>query len=127
MKSASVLLDSSAWIEIFGQGPLLQACQKELRSASVVCVPTIVLFEVYRKIAQQVSEDSALSAIAVLTQNSVEDLTQEIALSGADLSLTHQLPMADSLILAHALRSGSTLVTLDNDFSSIPGVKVIRA
>jgi len=126
MKGASVLLDSSAWIEIFGHGPLVKACQSELRSASAVCVPTVVLFEVYRKITQQVSEDSALSAIAVLTQNSIADLTQEIALSAADLSIAHKLPMADSLILAHALRSGSTLITLDNDFASIPGVKVIR-
>jgi len=95
-------------------------------SASSVVVPTLVLFEVYRKIAQQVSEDQALSSVAMLAQHAVADLTQEIALSAADLSLAHKLPMADSLILAHAQRAGATLVTLDNDFTEIPGVKVLR-
>lgn len=125
MKEAT-LLDSSAWIEIFGQGRLAKACQNELESASQIVVPTLVLFEVYRKIAQQVSEDQALSAIAVLAQHTVADLTQEIALSAADLSLAHKLSMADSFILAHAQRTGATLITLDNDFASIPGTKVLR-
>jgi len=122
----SVLLDSSAWIEIFSEGSLGKACRKELDSSKQVIVPTLVLFEVYRKIAKQVSEDQGLSAIAVLTQFSVADLTQDIALTAADLSLTHKLPMADSLILAHAQRSEATLVTLDNDFATIPGVIVLR-
>lgn len=125
MKSTA-LLDSSAWIEILGQGSLGKTCESELQAASSVIVPSLVIYEVYRKIAQQVSEDAALSAIAVMSQYSVVELTKEIALSAADLSLTHRLAMADSMILAHAQHSHAKLVTLDNDFASIPGVKVLR-
>jgi toxin FitB len=122
----TVLLDSSAWIEILGQGKQAKQCSQALSSAATVIVPTLVLYEVYRKIAHQVSEDQALSAVAVLTQYSVSDLNQEIALSAADLSLIHKLSMADSLILAHAQRARATLITLDNDFATVPGVKVLR-
>lgn len=64
--------------------------------------------------------------MALLSQNSVADLTSEIALTAADLSKEHKIGMADSIVLAHAQHVGGTLVTLDNDFSGMPGARVIR-
>ncbi len=121
-----MVLDSSAWIEIFNEGPLSKICLKELRSADRVSVPTLVFFEVYKKIASCRSEDHALAAVAALSQHEISDMTREIALSAADISLELKLPMADSLVLAHAWHSAATLVTLDNDFSGIKGTRVIR-
>lgn len=126
MTARSVVLDSSVWIEILGYGGLAKACTQALKGAEKVCVPTLVLFEVYKKIASSRSEDVALSAVALLSQHELADLTREVALAAADLSMQHGLAMADSFILAHAQRSGATLVTLDNDFATIPGVQVIR-
>ena len=126
MTSSTKLLDSSVWIEILGSGPLLKACQKEMRAAKIIIVPTIICFEVYRKIARSTTEDKALSAIAIMTQHQVSELTQDIALSAGDISLQFRLGMADSLVLAHANKAGCTLVTLDNDFANIPGVRVLR-
>lgn len=120
------LLDSSVWIELLGSGPLAKSCQAELDSAKRILVPTVVLFEVYRKIASTVSEDQALSAIAWMRQKEVVDLDSEIALTAADLSLEHRLPMADSFVLAHAREAHAVLVTLDNDFHGIEGVKILR-
>ncbi len=125
MDTKSVLLDSSVWIEILGSGPLADVCTIELRSTTII-VPTLVIFEVYKKIATSISEDQALSAVALLSQHTVSDLTHEISLAAADLSIQHKLGMADSFILAHALHSDATLVTLDNDFAELPGVKIIR-
>jgi predicted nucleic acid-binding protein len=126
VKQTPIVLDSSAWIEILGLGPLSKACQKELTSASEVIVPTVVFFEVYRKIASSLSEDQALSATAILSQYAVSDLTKDIALTAADLSREHKLAMADSLVLAHATVATATLVTLDNDFSGLPSARVLR-
>ncbi len=126
MISEIKLLDSSVWIEIFGSGPLLKSCQKELKSAGSIIVPSLVLFEVYKKIVCSTSEDYALSAVAVMSQHTIADLTQEIALSAADISIQNRLGMADSVILAHAQRSTAVLVTLDNDFSELQGVRVLR-
>jgi toxin FitB len=62
----------------------------------------------------------------MLAQHTVADLTQEVALSAADLSIAHKLPMADSFVLAHAQRASATLVTLDDDFAGLPGATVLR-
>lgn len=122
----SLLIDSSGWIEIFRQGRLAKKCQKELHDASEIIVPTLVIFEVYRKICKSISEDQALSCVALMSQNHVVDLTREIALTAADLSIKHDLPMADSLVLAHAYEEEAMLLTLDNDFNKISGTLVIR-
>lgn len=120
------VLDSSVWIEILNNGALAKNCLKELKCASHVCVPTLVIFEVYKKIASSRSEDQALSAVAVLSQHEVVEMTREIALSAADISLQKGLAMADSIVLAHAQQEGATLLTLDNDFAGIPGARVLR-
>lgn len=119
-----MLLDSSVWIEVITQGKLYEKCMHE--KSDQIIVPTLVLFEVYRKLSKNLSEDKALIAIAMITQNQVQDMTQEVALTAADLSLEYNLGMADSLILAHSRIHKAKLITLDNDFSDIKDVKVIR-
>lgn len=128
MRRHPITLDSSAWIEILGGGRLASSCAAELQSAAAVIVPTVVVFEVYRKVLGATgSEDAALSAASLLRQHTIRELTDEIAIEAAELSLTHKLGMADSLVLAHALRDSAPLVTLDNDFAGIDGVRVLRA
>lgn len=126
MSSKIVLLDSSVWIEILTSGPRVKACQREFDHAEVIIVPTTVIFEVYRKISASLSEDLALSAITILTQHQIKDLTKEVSLTAADYSLQYKLAMADSFILAHAQLSDATLISLNHDFSEIDGVKVIH-
>ena len=122
-----VTLDSSVWVEILGSGRLVAACTAALDSATEVLVPTLVVYEVYRKLlAASGSEDLALSAVSLLRQHTVRDLTDEVALEAAELSLAHRLGMADSIVLAHARRDAAPLVTLDDDFAGIDGVRVLR-
>jgi len=120
-----VLLDSSAWIELLSQGPLAHRIEREVRSVEVV-VPTVVLFEVYRKVKRMSSEDRALSAVALMSSHEVVALDAEISLNAADLSIEHALAMADSVILAHACATGAQLLTLDNDFASLSQATVLR-
>ena len=126
MSARALVVDSSVWVEILNRGILAKSCGKELHSARQIYVPTLVIFEVYRKIASSVSEDQALSAVAALSQHQVVDLSREVALTAADLSIQHKLALADSVVLAHAHLLGATLVTLDNDFSEVSGVRVLR-
>lgn len=126
MSSKAIVLDSSVWIEILGEGPLFKQCTKELKTATTVFVPTLVFFEVYRKITTSTTEDRALSGIALLSQYTVVELTKSIALTAADLSMQYKLGMADSMVLAHAQYEGAILITLDNDFHHIPHAKVLR-
>jgi predicted nucleic acid-binding protein len=120
------LLDSSVWIEIFSKGKKEKLCLKELEQADKIIVPTVIIFEVYKKLNLSTSEDLALKAIAFMSGYEAQDLTRDVALTAADLAINHKLAMADSLVLAHAQNSHSTLVTMDNDFSGINNVKIIR-
>lgn len=122
---SSKVIDSSCWVEIFADGPAAKKCLKEVKTSKNILVPTLVVFEVYRKIKQSVSDELGLTAISYLSQFNVQTLTREISLLAADLSLQHKLGTADSLILAHAHEASAELITLDNDFRNLPRVRVL--
>ena len=120
-----MVVDSSVWLEIFLEGKLKDICRKTITSSKPK-IPSLCLFEIYKKIKTQFSEGEALEAIGSLSQFIELPLTREVSLLAADLSLEFHLAMADSIVLAHARQQGEKLVTLDNDFANIPGVKVLR-
>ena len=120
-----MVVDSSVFFEILSDGPARTKCEKAL-SGEMLSVPTLVLFEIYRKLKSKVSEDDALSAVAWLRTYKLLNLTSEVALLAGDLSLEHGLATADSLVLAHAHHLREPLVTMDNDFAGLPGVLLIR-
>lgn len=127
MKNTAVV-DSSVWLEILGCGEMETQCKEGLKKFNELCVPTTVMFEVYRKISKQLGEqDVALSVISYLSQYRVLDLDKSIALAAADLSIEYKLGMADSIVLAHAHHENAILLTLDYDFSKIPRTKNLRS
>ncbi|HEY4641088.1 MAG TPA: type II toxin-antitoxin system VapC family toxin [Thermoanaerobaculia bacterium] len=117
-----IIIDSSGWIEFFTDGPLSDEYARRLRTLSSVLTPTIVLYEVYKRLRRELSEDDAVIAVSAMQRTRVIDLNQEIALTAADLSLDHGLAMADSIILATARMHRAELVTSDADFDGIAGV-----
>ena len=90
-------------------------------------VPTISLYEVFKRILQQRGETEALQAVAFIQSGRIIDPTSTIALHAAKLSLELKIPMADSLILATAREKGAILWTQDSDFESLPGVEYTEA
>jgi len=120
------VVDSSGWLEYFANAPNASFFTPAIHAPSELLVPTISLYEVFRKILQETSEEEALQAVAWMMQGSVADLTPAIALSAASLSLQLKLPMADSLMLATAQAHKATFWTQDADFEHIPGVRYVR-
>ena len=88
-------------------------------------VPTLSLYEVFKRVIQQRGEDQALQAVALMQQGQVVDLTAPIALAAAKASIQHRLPMADSIMLATARSWNAVLWSQDSDFEKIAGVKYI--
>ena len=86
-------------------------------------MPTLSLFEVFKRIAQQRGDDEALRSVAVMEQGRVVDLDRATALAAARLSIDHSIAMADSIMLATAQRNGAILWTQDVDFEGVPGVR----
>lgn len=60
----------------------------------------------------------------MMKKTRVVDLTEELALGAADLSLAHKLSMADSMMLAVARAYDAELATTDTDFTGIDGVTI---
>ena len=120
-----MVVDSSVWLEIYYKTPLSSKCEKALSKAEIL-VPSLVLFEVYKKLKTKVDESVALEVVGGLSQNRVLDFTREVALLAADLSIEHKLGMADSIVLAHSRYEDVMLVTMDSDFGGLENVRVIR-
>lgn len=120
-----MIVDSSVFVEILGDGPLRETCEKAI-ARQTIRIPTIVIHEVDNKLKAKGHEEFALEAVAALSQNEVLDLTREVAVLAADLCLQHGISMADGVVLAHAEVSSDTLLTLDNDFSGISAARVLR-
>lgn len=117
------LVDSSAWLEYFADGPNAAFFASAIENPKELIVPTLCLYEVFKRVLQQRSQDEALQAVALMQQGQVVELDSEIALSAAEISHTRKLPAADSIIFATALAHGATIWTQDDHFKSIAGVK----
>ena len=119
-----IMVDSSGWIEYFTDGPLADEFAPFLENLAEVVTPTIVIFEVYRVIRRQRSEEAATAAVAQMQKTSVVDLDQFLALSAADVSIDHGLAMADAIVYATAQTKGVDMLTSDADFEGLSRAKV---
>jgi predicted nucleic acid-binding protein len=117
------VVDSSAWLEYFADGPNAAIFAKPIEATRTLLVPSLSLFEVFKRVIQQRSEDDALRAIAVMEQGKVVDLDQATALEAARLSILYGIAMADSVMLPTAQRNRATLWTQDADFDGLPSTK----
>ncbi len=117
------VVDSSGWLEYFAAGPNASFFAPAIEKTRDLIVPSLSLYEVFKRVLQQCSENDALQVVAVMQQGRVVDLDASIALSAARLSIDHQLPMADSVVLATARAFGATLWTQDADFDGMPRVQ----
>ena len=117
------LVDSSAWLEYFASGPNADFFAPAIEKTSELIVPTIVIFEVFKRVLQQRNTRAALEAVAILRQGRSVDLTANLAIAAANLSHREKLPMADSIIIATARAEDAVIWTQDADFEDLPGVK----
>jgi toxin FitB len=119
------VVDSSGWLEYFSDGPNAGFFANAIEATAELIVPTVSLYEVFKRVLQQRGEGDALQAVAVMHQGRVEDLSGTLALSAARLSVDLGMPMADSIMLATARAWDATLWTQDSDFDGVPGVKYV--
>jgi len=121
------VVDSSGWLEYFADGPNAGFFAPAIQKLDELIVPTISIYEVFKRVIQQKDESLALRAVALMEQGRVVELDTSIALRAAKLSLEMKLPMADSLMLATAHAFKAVLWTQDSDFEHLEGVRYIRA
>lgn len=120
------VIDSSGWLEYFADGPNAGFSAPAIERPSELVVPSVSLYEVFKRVYQQRGEDNALEATATMMQGLIVDLDAGMALSAAKISLELKLPMADSIMLATARAFNATLWTQDDDFENVGGVRHVR-
>lgn len=117
------VVDSSGWLEYFANGPNAGFFEAAVEDTEHLVVPTITLYEVFKRVLAQRGEGAALQAVALMQQGRVVELDNTLAINAAKISTQHQLPMADSIILATAHAWAATLWTQDADFDGLPSVR----
>jgi len=117
------VVDSSAWLEYFADGPNASKFAKAIERVSELIVPTISILEVFKRVLSRAGEEPALQVVAVMQQGTVVDLDLMLSLASAKISLELRIPMAGSIVLATARNHRATLWTQDADFKGIKGVK----
>jgi predicted nucleic acid-binding protein len=117
------VIDSSAWLEYFADGPNATYFAPAIQDTKELVVPTITLLEVFKRVYQQRGEGPALQAVALMQQGQVADLDSPLALAAAHVSADQKLPLADSVVLATARRFDAILWTQDADFEGLPNVR----
>lgn len=120
-----IIVDSCGWLEWFADGLLAHKYKKYLENKQELLVPTIVLYEVYKVLKREVGEEKALLAFGHMKSSEVVSFDENLALQAADISLLHNLAMADAIVYATSLGHNCKLITSDGDLKGLPQVTFI--
>ncbi len=117
------IVDSSGWLAYFADEPNAKHFLNPLKDTASLVVPTITVYEVFKVVLRESSDNEALQVTAAMLKGTVMDLTVRLAIAASKLSLENGLPMADSIVLATAKAYDAIIWTQDSDFKNMAGVK----
>jgi predicted nucleic acid-binding protein len=101
------IIDSSCWLEYLMDTEIGAAVAPVIENPAELIVPTITLYEVYKKLLAEKGGEYALDVVSYMQSGTVIDLSAGLSLSAAQISRSYKLPMADSIIRDFvALRGG---------------------
>ena len=117
------IVDSSGWLAYFADEPNAEYFLAPLSDSDLLVVPVVTIYEVFKVVVRESSENEALQAVVAMQKGKVVDLNTPLAIAASRLSIEQQLPMADSIILATAQEFKAIIWTQDSDFKNINKVK----
>ena len=120
------LVDSSGWLEFFTGGPLADKYFSYIEKLDEVVVPSLIIYEVYKKIKKERTEEDAFLAVGHMARAKVVAFDEGLAMASADISLKHNLSMADAIIYATALQEKAKLITSDKHFLGLTNVVLLK-
>ena len=119
------IVDSSGWIEYFIESSNAHFFAPLIEDTKTLIVPSISLYEVFKKLLIETNESTAFQAISQMQIGKVIVLDEPLAVNAARIGFDLKLALADSVILATARLFNATLYTQDEHFKNIPNVKFI--
>ncbi|NYE58628.1 type II toxin-antitoxin system VapC family toxin [Carboxydothermus ferrireducens] len=117
-----ILIDSCGWLEFLADGPLAEDYAPYFNKPEEIITPTIVIYEVTKKIWREQGKEKALLVSAQMQQTKVVPFDISLALGAAEIALRFGLPMADAIVLATGSAYNYQVVTSDQHFKDLPGV-----
>jgi predicted nucleic acid-binding protein len=117
------IVDSSGWLAYFADEPNAKHFLTPLNDFAALVVPTVTIYEVFKVILRESCKNDALQAFTAMQKGIVVDINASLAIVASKLSLEHNLPMEDSIILATDRQFNAILWTQDSDFKNISNVK----
>ena len=117
------LVDSTGWVEYLGDGPFAPYLERP----ESLFLPTIVVYEVYKKLLRERSDRLAQHFLtqAFGFHERLVPLDISLAELAARISIETKLAMADAMIYAAAKTHRATLITSDTHFSGLDFVTLI--
>jgi len=117
------IVDSSGWLAYFADEPNAKHFQVPLSDPASLVVPTVTIYEVFKVVLREAGENEALQAAMAMQKGALVDLNVSLAIAASRLSTEHDLPMADSVILATAEEFNAVIWTQDSHFRSLRNAK----
>ena len=121
-----MLLIPPGRIEYFTNGKNAANFTPSIQDLDNLLVPSICIYEVFKRIFQELGEENAFQAVGVMCSGREVDFGRNIAVDGAKISIDLKLAPADSIILATARAHNAILWTQDAHFNGIGGVRYIE-
>jgi toxin FitB len=119
------VVDSSGWLEYFGDGKNASFFHRPIQDIENLIVPTICIYEVFQRLLSLREKEEALRAVGVMSLGQLVELDRQLALNAARISLDLKLALADSIILATTRAAEATLWTQDEHFKDLEDVKYV--
>ena len=120
------VVDSSCWLEYFADSEVGDSVSSAIEDLSNLIVPSITLYEVFKKLLGETGEDGALLAVAHMKQGRVIELDADLAIYAAKVGKDSGLALADSIIYATAQKFDCILWTQDAHFKDLMMVKYFK-
>ena len=117
------VVDSSCWLEFIEDSTIGNEVAPIIADVEHLLVPSIVLYEVFRKLAAMKGSTYANGFIQGMLNARVIPLDAALSISAANISRKYQLPMADSIIYSTVVEYDAVLWTADRHFDGLPNVR----
>ncbi len=117
------IVDSSCWLEYFAGSRVGDEVSSVIEDTDHLLVPSIIVYEVFKKLIFELDEDKAIFAVAHMKQGHIVNLDTDLAIYAAKIGKDNKLAMADSIIYAITKKYNALLWTQDKHFKDLKSVK----
>jgi predicted nucleic acid-binding protein len=117
------LIDSSIWIDYLINGKHKDLIETEKK----LLLATISIIEITKKLNKlKIPKKEIIQKISYVKKQSILiNLDENIAEKASQIIIEKDIPLADSVVYASALKNDAILLTLDNDFRNLDNARIL--